>query len=342
MSISAAVSVIIPVFNAERYVRRAVESALAQPEVAEVILAEDGSRDGSLAECRTLAASYPRVHLVRHLNGANRGAGAARNLALAHATQPLIAFLDADDYYLPGRFSVTTERLRDPRIDGVYEAIGVEFESNADRERFLNSGMRVNANDLTTVSLGILPEHLCQMLLVGGVGYFSLDGLTLRRELLLQVGNFDESLRLHQDTHLIIRLAYIGRLIGGALDRAVTMRWVHRDNRITRAAGHARRSARRKLWHSLIRWGLSQPVSTTIMSAILWRACWDSQVMPVRRQRWRWILERARWVSAELILAPLLTFRWWLHLASGGRINPLPRLPPPVRITTVLDSGGDA
>ncbi len=59
-------SVIIPVYNAAAYVRHAVESALAQPETAEVILIEDGSPDNALEICENLASEFEKVKLLRH------------------------------------------------------------------------------------------------------------------------------------------------------------------------------------------------------------------------------------------------------------------------------------
>jgi len=116
------ISVVIPVYNAAAFVREAVESALAQPETAEVVLVEDGSPDDSLAVCETLAAEYERVHLFRHPNGENRGAGASRNLGILNSRFEYIAFLDADDFYLPGRFSTARAVLAaDPTLDGVLE-----------------------------------------------------------------------------------------------------------------------------------------------------------------------------------------------------------------------------
>ncbi len=99
------VSIIIPVYNAAAYVREAVESALIQPETGEILLIEDNSPDDSLRICQELAAKYDKVKLLRHPNGENRGPGASRNLGMRNARSPILAFLDADDYYLPGRFS---------------------------------------------------------------------------------------------------------------------------------------------------------------------------------------------------------------------------------------------
>ena len=63
------ISVIIPVYNAAKFVEEAVESALAQPETSEVILVEDGSPDNSFEVCRALTEKYPKVTLMQHPGG---------------------------------------------------------------------------------------------------------------------------------------------------------------------------------------------------------------------------------------------------------------------------------
>ena len=80
------VSVLIPVFNAERYLKQAVESALAQQETGEVILVEDGSIDGSLQVCYELTEKHDNVILLQHLDKKNHGAGPTRNLAIEKAS----------------------------------------------------------------------------------------------------------------------------------------------------------------------------------------------------------------------------------------------------------------
>ncbi len=74
------ISVIIPVYNAEKYVRNAGESALQQPESGEILLVEDNSPDNCLQLCRDLEREYEIVRLLRHADGRNHGAGASRNL----------------------------------------------------------------------------------------------------------------------------------------------------------------------------------------------------------------------------------------------------------------------
>lgn len=90
------VSVVIPTFNAARHIGEAIESALAQGAgVAEVIVADDGSSDRT----REIAAAYP----VRLIAMPHEGVSVTRNNAVAAASGEWIAFLDADDIWLPGK-----------------------------------------------------------------------------------------------------------------------------------------------------------------------------------------------------------------------------------------------
>ena len=98
------VSVVLPVYNAERYLREAVDSILAQTFTDfELILINDGSTDGSGDICRAYAKRDPRIVLIdRPTNG---GLVSALNEGLAKARAPLIARMDADDIAMPERFA---------------------------------------------------------------------------------------------------------------------------------------------------------------------------------------------------------------------------------------------
>ena len=123
------ISVIIPVYNAEKFVTNAVESALQFDEVFEVILVEDQSPDKALDVCKTLAKKHDRVKLFQHPDKGNHGAGESRNVGMRNATGDFIAFLDADDFFLPNRFDAERELFKNPDVDGVYGAIGVHYWS---------------------------------------------------------------------------------------------------------------------------------------------------------------------------------------------------------------------
>lgn len=100
------ISLIIPCYNAARYLREAIDSALNQTvKPGQIIVVDDGSTDDSLA----IARSYADAATV--ISQANAGAASARNRALAEADQPMIAFLDADDRFAPDKFEKQLKAL---------------------------------------------------------------------------------------------------------------------------------------------------------------------------------------------------------------------------------------
>ncbi len=246
------VSVVIPVYNAEPFLEKAVESALAQEETAEIVLVEDGSRDGSLDACVRLEDAHEAVVLARHPDGGNHGAGATRNLGIRSASSGYIAFLDADDLYLPGRFGTAGEIFAErPGADGVYEAIGTQFEDAASESRWREFG----EDDITTLSEPVLPERLFDLLVRGRKGSFSLDGLTVRREIFGKCGYFFENLELHQDTAMIMQMALYATLYPGRLETPVAMRRVHSGNRFV--SDYNRHHTSCIMWKTLFRHALA-------------------------------------------------------------------------------------
>jgi glycosyltransferase involved in cell wall biosynthesis len=108
------VSVVTIFLNAERFLDDAVGSVLAQTiEDWELVLVDDGSTDRSGSMARAHAAAHPaRMRYVTHPGGANRGTGRSRQLGVEHARGEFIAFLDADDLYLPEKLERQVAILR--------------------------------------------------------------------------------------------------------------------------------------------------------------------------------------------------------------------------------------
>lgn len=96
------VCVVIPAYNAEATIGVAITSALLQPMVGEVIVVDDASTDGTQSAIAAADDGSKRLRVLRQPH--NAGPSAARNAALAESGSPLIALLDADDYFLPHRF----------------------------------------------------------------------------------------------------------------------------------------------------------------------------------------------------------------------------------------------
>jgi glycosyltransferase involved in cell wall biosynthesis len=109
----APVSVIIPCYRCASTIKRTVDSIFAQSVTpSEVILVEDFSQDGTLATLLELDRSYPTQLKIVQMTR-NQGAASARNAGWAVATQPYIAFLDADDAWHPNKIEIQYAYMRD-------------------------------------------------------------------------------------------------------------------------------------------------------------------------------------------------------------------------------------
>jgi glycosyltransferase involved in cell wall biosynthesis len=110
------VSVVIPAYNAERYLPEALASVFSQSHVPdEIIVVDDGSTDGAEELVRKHGNS------IRFLKQPHRGAGATRNLGVESANGEYISFLDADDIWLPEKLSAQLDLLRTrPNVDMVF------------------------------------------------------------------------------------------------------------------------------------------------------------------------------------------------------------------------------
>jgi glycosyltransferase involved in cell wall biosynthesis len=125
MNSAPLVSVIIIFFNEARFLREAIESVLNQNyNQWELLLIDDGSADDSTAIALAYAARHPgKVVYLEHKDHQNRGACASRNLGIRHSRADYIAFLDADDVWLPRKLKEQLAILRaQPEAGMVYGA----------------------------------------------------------------------------------------------------------------------------------------------------------------------------------------------------------------------------
>jgi glycosyltransferase involved in cell wall biosynthesis len=173
------VSIVIPVFNVERYIRRTLDSALRQtyPRL-ELVAVDDGSSDGTARELEAAAALDSRIRLVRqqHL-----GVAAARNRGVAEACGDLIALLDGDDLWHPQKIELQVKRvLEKPEAGLVYC-----WSSYIDE----NNQTAISCRSPVTFEGDVLAA-ICFQHFIG-------NGSTplIRRYCLEEVGGFDEGLR---------------------------------------------------------------------------------------------------------------------------------------------------
>ena len=123
-------SIIIPVYNVENYIRECLDSLLQQDLTAyEVLCVNDGSTDGSLAILQEYQAAHPDIFRV--FTQTNQGQAAARNKALDEAKGEFVVFLDSDDYYLPNAVvTIMNNILKYPHVDVFYWDCAVTTEGN--------------------------------------------------------------------------------------------------------------------------------------------------------------------------------------------------------------------
>lgn len=214
-------------YNAENYINQAVQSALDQDQVAEVILVEDGSTDSSLYVCKSLLANT-KVKLCQHSMGKNRGAGESRNLGIVNSGFDYIAFLDADDYYLSNRF-VREEEIFSTKldVDGVYSATGISFESEEERKKWTDIRQE---KLVTTVLKPVFGSAFFRGLLLGGIGRFTTNGICVRKRIFNRTGFFAD-LPIAQDTNMWLKMALVGNLVPGEITLPTSIRRVHKNNR---------------------------------------------------------------------------------------------------------------
>ncbi|MBR0841976.1 glycosyltransferase [Bradyrhizobium liaoningense] len=193
-SSSPSVSVVIPAKNVAAYIGETLASALAQGEVTEVIVVDDGSTDGTVAIVR--AIRDPRLRLMTNDSA---GVSAARNLGARHASGDWLLFLDADDRLRSGAVAALLAAARGaPRavlVYGDYNTIDSEGRQIGRRE--LLKGRRKPSGD-------VLARLASGNFIVNG-------GIVLTRaEAFRAIGGFDVSLRYCEDWHCWCRLAAIG------------------------------------------------------------------------------------------------------------------------------------
>jgi glycosyltransferase involved in cell wall biosynthesis len=220
------VSVIIPAYMCERFIEGAIESALEQPETGEVIVVEDGSIDDTWQRVNSIRSR--KVRVLTHPCRSNVGAAASRNLGLLNATRPYIAFLDADDYYLNGRFKNAISILAALKsVAGVYEPVIATFEDGDAEKKWF----RAHKEPTYGIKVPIAPCRLFESLVRGESGHFHTSGVTARRSAFARSGLFETALPLAQDTAMWLRLSATSLLVAGQLTKPVSARRIHSGNR---------------------------------------------------------------------------------------------------------------
>jgi glycosyltransferase involved in cell wall biosynthesis len=180
-------SVVIPAFNAERYIGEAIESVLAQSYApVETIVVDDGSGDRTAA----IAAGYNEVTVITQENG---GPSAARNRGFAASRGEIVAFHDSDDTMTPDKLAVQAGHLIDnPSVGCVLAEQELVMEPGAELPFW------VEGSKVETV-MPPRPPELKDEPMVHPMT------MVVRRNVFEQVGGFDESMRAAEDFDWMLR-----------------------------------------------------------------------------------------------------------------------------------------
>lgn len=192
----------MPVFNGARFIEQALHSVVAQRnDGIEIIVVDDASTDGTADLVR---AAYTDVTLIELTT--NRGPSSARNRGVAAATGDFVAFIDADDLWLPGKIGLQLEWLRLHPNSGFVTGL---------QETFIEPGCRPPpwaTAMMARESAGVVPS-----------------AWLMRRHVLDVVGPFDESFRHAEDIDWLTRATYAGISLD-SLDQVVFRKRIHDQN----------------------------------------------------------------------------------------------------------------
>jgi len=191
------ISVVMPAFNIEKYIGRAIKSVLSQTRPAdEIIVVDDGSTDGTAAEIKKFGEQ------IRYIHQENSGPGAARNTGIKAARYEWIAFLDGDDEWLSEYLEKQLELLQ--RNKDLVWSNSNYFCCLCDENR---RGPRIEP-DRARAILGE-KEYFDNYFLAGRHKAIACsDTVLIRREVFEEAGLFQENLRISEDIDMWWRIGY--------------------------------------------------------------------------------------------------------------------------------------
>jgi len=192
------VSVIIPCYNAEKFLSTTLQSVLKQTyDNIEIIIVDDGSTDSTSQIVSNLIEQNPTDKKIIFYRQANKGVSAARNLGIQMASGEIIAFLDSDDIWYPHKV-ITQLELLDAHSDVVIVA------SNFDRLSPYGKLLKTKK-----ISKKIYYLDFQQLAVKNKIGTST---VMVRKEIFEKVGFFDESLRGPEDWDMWLRIAKVGKI----------------------------------------------------------------------------------------------------------------------------------
>jgi glycosyltransferase involved in cell wall biosynthesis len=211
-TIAPRISIVTAFFNAEPFIAETIESVLAQDyRDFELLLVDDGSTDGSTSIAKDYARKHPGViRYLEHVEHANRGAAASRNLGLREARGEFVATLDADDCWAPGKLREQVTILeRHPEVDAVCGTARYWRSWEGGEDRLVPSGHARNRPVPP-------PEAILAVWPLGPSTAPCPSDLLMRRSAMQAIGGFEESfvgpLQLYEDQAFLTKF-YLAKTI---------------------------------------------------------------------------------------------------------------------------------
>jgi glycosyltransferase involved in cell wall biosynthesis len=200
------VSVITTFLNAEAFIQEAVDSVLAQTyENWELLLVDDGSSDASTSIAKMASRNHPgRIFYFEHADHQNRGPSASRNLGLVHAKGRFVAFLDADDIFMPYKLERQAKYLIDRPDVGL--TFGTTLFWHWD-ERYTENDDFIHDLKGHVGNVYAPPDFLTEMLKLEDIHPTNCSMLT-RQEVISQIGGFEDDFRMYEDTVFLMKLLF--------------------------------------------------------------------------------------------------------------------------------------
>ncbi len=205
------VSIIMPAYNAERFIAQAIHSVIRQTYANwELIVVDDGSTDRTSDVIRSFAEKDGRII---HFSQPNSGQGKARNLAIGHARGDLLAFLDADDLWVENKLAIQITLMEETKSDLAYSS-GYIFLDGASEDieefRILSGQIRGREAFNSLVEMNFIP----------------MLSVVARRDLVKDVGGFavEKEIQNCEDYDLWLTLAGKGVVFYGIDSKLVRYR----------------------------------------------------------------------------------------------------------------------
>jgi glycosyltransferase involved in cell wall biosynthesis len=210
MSENSLVSIIIIFFNAERFLEEAIESVCAQTYNRwELLLVDDGSTDGGTEIARHYARQRPgQIHYFEHPGHRNCGKGASRNLGVRQAQGEYVAFLDADDIWLPNKLAEQVTILDE------HEKVGLLYGETYYWYSW-SPELAASQTDFSpplgvVVNTPIAPPRLLPLYLRGKAAVPCPSSILVRRVAINEIGGFDETFtginNIYEDQAFYVKL----------------------------------------------------------------------------------------------------------------------------------------